>query len=69
MNKFTKFARQSKTNTFLRFPRIVEEPAAGQFLHQGAAVSTIMADGGQYLDADYGDEDKEVKLNLRFCDK
>ena len=63
--KFTKASRQNKALTgFL--PRLVEKRAAGKRRFDPAVA--MAAAEGQYLNAD-SSEDKEVKMNLRFCDK
>ena len=63
--KFTKAARQKKIASHPRY----ELPCSKTPSLNQRSAAAAMADGGQYLDADYGGEDKEVKLNLRFCDK
>lgn len=63
--RFTKASRQNKAlAAFL--PRIVEKRPAGKRPFDSAVV--MAAAEGQYLNAD-SSEDKEVKMNLRFCDK
>lgn len=61
--KFTKASRQNKAlAAFL--PRLVEKRAGKRSFDPAIA----MAAEGQYFNVDSG-EDKEVKMNLRFCDK
>ena len=68
--KFTKASRQKKIASLPRFELSSSRTPSLDQRSRAAAVAPIMADGGQYyLDADYGGEDKEVKMNLRFCDK
>lgn len=63
--KFTKASRQNKApSAFL--PRIVEKRPVGKRSFESAVA--MAAAEGQYLNAD-SSEDKEVKMNLRFCDK
>ena len=65
--KFTKASRQNKALAALEFlPRLVEKRSAGKRSFNSAVV--MAAAEGQYLNADPS-EDKEVKMNLRFCDK
>lgn len=68
MNNRPKFARKAARNSKAAIlPRLLcrPQPQARQLLDQG---TSTMADS-PYFDADYGSEDKEVKINLRFCDK
>ena len=63
--RFTKASRQNKAlSAFL--PRLVEKRTAGKRPFDPAVA--MAAAEGQYLNAD-SSEDKEVKMNLRFCDK
>ena len=61
--KFTKAFRHHRAAVL---PRLVEKPVERLV---DIPELEMAADTGRYLDADYGAEDREVKLNLRFCDK
>ena len=67
MNNRQKNARKAARINKTKLPRLLHrpQPQPRQLLDQGTAT---MAES-PYFDADYGAEDKEVKINLRFCDK
>ena len=63
MNNRLKFTKASRQNKAAFLPRLLEKRGKRSF-----DPAIAMAAEGQYLDVDYS-EDKEVKMNLRFCDK
>ena len=65
MNNRLKFTKASRQNKAAFLPRLVEDPKPGRRSFDPAIT---MAVEGQYLDLEHN-EDKEVKMNLRFCDK
>ena len=64
MNNKLKLTKAFRHNRAAVLPRIIEKP-----VKRLVDRVEMAADAGRYLDADYGAEDREVKLNLRFCDK
>ena len=68
--KYTKGSRKSKAATFPPLPHLVERRGKRLVFSSAAnAAAMTAAAEGQYLNADSSAEEKEVKMNLRFCDK
>lgn len=66
MSNKLKFTQVFRHHRAAAVPRLIEKPVKRLPVIPELEMA---ADTGQYLDADYGAEDREVKLNLRFCDK